>query len=86
LAEGSSANDLVGKYETLRSQVLGTPTGAGGIAGWVVLVGRGLAAWMASIPMPPAIRSSSAPTAEVLPRLHSQIANILITMIASHHP
>ena len=81
-----AAADLAASYEALRAQVLGSPA-AGGASGWTLLVRRGLAAWLCTVPVAasvgrPPLNRRPAPVA---PELQPQVANILVTMLWNHY-
>jgi len=81
-----AAADLAGSYETLRAQVLGT-LAAGGASGWTLLVRRGLAAWLGTVPAAESVDSPRLnPTPPpVPPDLRHQVANVLVTMVWNHY-
>jgi hypothetical protein len=80
------ANELVANYETLRGQVLGFQLEGSSSSGWARLVRQGLAAWLQTVSLPtPAPLPAASATPVALAGLHSEMANILITMVWSHY-
>lgn len=78
-APGFAPEVLTSAYEALRQRVLGVPETTGSAGGMVLLVQKGLAAWIkACRPLHPLGRPRSEADSSVLPLgLHSELTKLL---------